>query len=160
MTLLPGSVTSAWDGASPRERLLLRWGALIVMLAVLYAIAWQPLARDIARTRESLGRDRATLATLQRYAQPQRTTGIVEAPSTDARAAVERALEARGLRAAASQIDVRDNRVSVLLGAVPFDALVALLDDLAKTDRLRVIEARVTARVEPGTVRAELALGR
>jgi general secretion pathway protein M len=160
MTLVPASVTDAWDRASPRERLLLAWGSLVVVLAVLYAVAWQPLTRDIARTHEMLARDRATLAVLQGYTQPQRSAGTTQAPPSDARAAVERALDARGLRAATSQIDTRDNRVSLVLGAVPFDALVTLLDELARTERVRVIEARLTARVEPGTVRAELTLGR
>jgi type II secretory pathway component PulM len=50
--------------------------------------------------------------------------------------------------------------VSAVLGSVPFDTLVRVLDDLARAEHVRVIEARITARVEPGTVRAELALGR
>lgn len=156
----PASLAVAWDRATPRERLLVRWGALAVMLAVLYALAWQPLTRDIARTQEALLRGRATLALLQRYAEPQSGTAAMATPSLDPRTAVARALDARGLRGAATQLDAREGRVSLVLGAAPFDALIAVLDDLARTDHLRVIEARLTARVEPGTVRAELTLGR
>jgi type II secretory pathway component PulM len=43
---------------------------------------------------------------------------------------------------------------------VPFDALVGVLDVLARDARVRPIEANVTARVEPGVVRAELRLTR
>lgn len=157
---VPATLIDAWDRASPRERLLLRWGAWVVVLAVLYAVAWPPLTRDIERTREGLERDRATLAVLRGYAQPQTSAGAMAPAAADPRASVERALEARGLRGAATALDAREGRVSLVLGAVPFDALIALLDDLARTDRLRVIEARVTARVEPGTVRTELTLGR
>jgi general secretion pathway protein M len=159
MTLLPASIADAWYRASPRERVLLRWGAVVVLLALLYAVAWQPLARDIARVRETLARDRATLDVLRSYAQPQRSAGTTSAPP-DVRAAVERALDAHGLRVTAGAPDARDNRVSLVLGAVPFDTLVALLDELSRTDHVRVIEARLTARVDPGTVRAELTLGR
>lgn len=157
---MPAPMASAWDRASPRERLLLRWGALVVVLAVLYAIAWQPLRRDIARTHESLLRERATLALLQGYADPQRSAGATQGAQGDARAAVERALDARGLRAAATSLEAREGRVSLTLGAVSFDALIALLDEVARNDHLRVMEARLTARVEPGSVRAELTLGR
>lgn len=160
MNLLPPSLVQAWDRASARERLLLRAGALVVVLAVLYALAWQPLTRDIARTREAVARDRATLALLQTYARPQRGAGATDNAPIGVRAAVERALDARGLRAAAGALDARDGRVSLVLGVVSFDALIAMLDDLARTDRVRVIEARLAARVEPGTVRAELTLGR
>jgi type II secretory pathway component PulM len=160
MSVTPAALAHAWDRASPRERLLLRWAAIVVVLAVLYAAAWPPLARDIDRTREAVARDRATLALLQSYTQPQRSAGTTAEAPTDVRAAVERALDSRGLRAAASGLEAREGRVSLVLPAVPFDALVAMLDDVSRSDRVRVIEARLTARVEPGTVRAELTLGR
>jgi type II secretory pathway component PulM len=159
MARLPAAWTDAWDRASPRERTLLGFTTAIVVLAVAYAVAWQPLARDIARTHDELDRDRDVLAVLRTYVEaPTATT--TPAPPGDARGAVIRALDARNLRASASAIEAREGRVSVVLGAAPFDAVVLLLDDLARTDGLRVIEARVTARVEPGTVRAELTLGR
>jgi type II secretory pathway component PulM len=69
-------------------------------------------------------------------------------------------LDTHDLRSAATSLDARDDRVSLVLGAVRFDALIAMLDDLARRDRIRVVEARLAARVEPGTVRAELTLGR
>jgi type II secretory pathway component PulM len=152
------ALARAWDRASPRERTLLRWGAFLVGLAILYAAAWQPLTRDIERTREALARDRATLATLRSYADV-RASGSVEPAPADVRAAVERVLDARGLRAAAT-LEAREGRVGAVLGSVAFDTLVRVLDDLARAERVRLIEARITARVEPATVRAELTLGR
>lgn len=156
----PAALVAAWDRASPRERHLLRWGALVVVLAVLYALAWQPLVRDIGRTREALLRDRAALGLLQGYAEPQRTVGETQLSASDPRAAIERALDARGLRSAATTVEAREGRVSLVFGAAPFDTLIVLLDDLARTDHLRVLEARLTGRVEPGSVRAEITLGR
>jgi type II secretory pathway component PulM len=160
MTILPRSLQDAWDRASPRERTLLRATVVVVVLALLYAVAWQPLSQDIVRTRDALARDRATLATLKTYAEAPTATGTAAAPLLEPQAALTRALEARGLRSAASQVEAREGRVVTVLPAVGFDALVPMLDQLARSDRLRVLEARVTARVEPGTVRAELTLGR
>ncbi len=57
-------------------------------------------------------------------------------------------------------MEVKDNRAYVTFGAIGFDALVGALDALAKADGLRAVEATLTARVDPGTVRAELTLAR
>jgi type II secretory pathway component PulM len=46
-----------------------------------------------------------------------------------------------------------------VFGGVGYEALINMLDAVQRDARLRVIEARLTARVEPGTVRAEVTLG-
>jgi general secretion pathway protein M len=160
MNGLRAALGAAWNRAAPRERMWLVSGGVLVALALAYALIWQPLLRDLDRTGEALTRDRATLALLKSYGESRATGAVIEAAPVDVRAAVERALDARQLRNAAAPLEPRDGRVSLVLGAVPFDALVALLDDLARTDHLRVIDARLTARVEPGMVRAELTVGR
>jgi len=158
--LLPAGVARALDAASPRERRLVVTAALVVVLAVLYVVAWTPLTRDIERARDSVVRDRATLAAMQRLDASSAAPASATPPAAvEPRAAVLAALDARGLRAAA-QVDLREGRVSMVLGAVPLDALVGLVDDLQRTAGLRVVEARLLARVEPGTVRAEITLGR
>ena len=48
----------------------------------------------------------------------------------------------------------------IVFADVGVDPLVALLDTLYRDAQLRVVEATLTARVEPGTVRAELTLAR
>ena len=159
--LVPAGIARALDAASPRERRLVAVAALVVVAAVLYVVAWAPLTRDIERSRESLARDRATLAAMQRLgADGAAATSAAPSPAVEPRAAVLAALDARGLRGAGAQVDLRDGRVSMVLDAVRFDALVGLADDLARTAGLRVVEARLLARVEPGTVRAEMTLGR
>ena len=158
--LLPAGVARALDAASPRERRLVVTAALVVVLAVLYVVAWTPLTRDIERARDNLARDRATLAAMQRLDASSAAPASVSPPAAvEPRAAVLAALDARGLRGAA-QVDLREGRVSMVLGAVPLDALVGVADDLQRTAGLRVVEARLLARVEPGTVRAEITLGR
>ena len=56
-------------------------------------------------------------------------------------------------------IDRIDNdRLRVSFDAVSFDALTELFDRLQRDARLRAVDATITARVEPGQVRAELIL--
>src|SRR3569623_935890 len=112
---LPASLATAWDRASPRERVLVRWMTVVVILAVLYAIAWQPLRMDIARTRDALDRERAAYAALRTYAEPLTAQAASSAPSAEPLAAVTRALDVRNLRASASQLEAREGRVMLLL---------------------------------------------
>jgi general secretion pathway protein M len=159
--LLPPRLARALDAASPRERRLVVAAVLVVVLAVLYVLAWQPLTRDIERAREALARDRATLAAVQRLDAASAASSTVAPPAiTEPRAAVLAALDARGLRSGAAQVELREGRIAMVLDGVRFDTLVGLADELARTAGLRVVEARLLARVEPGTVRAEMTLGR
>ena len=74
--------------------------------------------------------------------------------------AIERALGERRLKRALTSLDVKDSRATLTFTAIDFDALVGLLDTLAKADGLRVVDATLVSRIDPGTVRAEIALAR
>ena len=71
-----------------------------------------------------------------------------------------RAFAERGIRIPAASIDLRDNRARVVLPDVRFDTLVAAVAAVSRDDGLRPVEGTLTARVEPGTVRAELTFAR
>jgi type II secretory pathway component PulM len=83
-----------------------------------------------------------------------------KAAPADARAALERILVQQNLRSAVTQLDWRDGRAHVVLAAVGYDALVGALETLQRDAGLRAVEATLTARVEPGTVRADFTLAR
>lgn len=159
---LSPALAGVWDRASRRERALLALAAVVVALAVLWLWVWQPMIADIARLERDLPRTRAVLAAARAQADDlvalQRSS--VRAKSGDPRAAVERVLAERGLRAAVNSLDVQDGRVRLGFAVVRFDALVGLLDALAKSEGLRAVDATLTARVEAGTVRADVTLAR
>ena len=109
------------------------------------------MERDRVRTARVLVAAQAQaddVATLQRAAAPVR--------AAEPRAALERVLAERGLRSGAGALDTKEGRTRVTLDAVRFTDLVALLDGLARADGLRVVEAMLATRIEPGMVRAEL----
>lgn len=159
--LSPG-LAHAWDRASRRERAMIVGAALVVALAAGWVWVGQPMNADIARLQRDLPRAHSVLATAGAQADAlvalQRASGA--ATSTDPRAAVERVLAERSLRPAVAALDVQEGRVRLTFTAVRLDALIAVLDALARTDGLRAVDAVVAARVEPGTVRAELTLAR
>ena len=59
-----------------------------------------------------------------------------------------------------TQLDWQAARARLTFESVPFDALVRLLEAVQRDARLRVVEGKLIARVDPGTVRAELTLAR
>jgi len=159
---VPQVLERAWERWSMRERGLAVTAAAVVLFAGAWSWVWQPMQEDTMRIRRELVRDRAVLAVaraqsteiagLQRDAQRQ--------PANDSRVAIERVLGERGLKAALSSLDIKDTRTTITFAAINFDALVGLLDTLAKADGLRPVEAAIVSRIEPGTVRAEIALSR
>ena len=154
-------VPAAWDRASARERVALGVGAAVVIVALLWALAWQPMTRDLEQLREQAPRNAATLLTAHALADDISSLERGSAsPRADLRTAVERTLAEQGLRAPAITLETTGDRVRATVPAIAFAALVRALDALRSDAAAYVVEGTVTPRVEPGTVRAELVLAR
>jgi type II secretory pathway component PulM len=136
--------------------------ALLVAATLGWLVLWQPLQQDLAARRAAAPDEYRALADAQRTAAEitglTRTAPLRAAP--EAQAELERILAERGLRAGATQLDWQQGRARIVIDAVRFDRLIAALEALQRDARLRVVEATLTARVDPGTVRAELVLAR
>jgi general secretion pathway protein M len=160
--IVPQALAAAWDRASRRERRIATAGAIVVAIAAAWGLVWQPLRSDIQRTQEERVRIGAMLA--QTRGSFDEATGLARAAAkatgVDLRSAVTHALADHGIPVAAGGVELRDNRVRVVLPDVRFDALVAAITALALDEGLRPVEATLTARVDPGTVRAELTFAR
>jgi len=147
---------------TPRERRVIAALIVLVVAVIGWLAVWQPLQRDIAALRSSVPAERSSLVQARKMADEMVSLART-APArgaTDARAELERVLAERGLRGAVTQLDWQDERVRMVFANVGADPLVALLDALYRDAQLRIVEATLTARVEPGTVRAELTLAR
>ena len=154
-------VPRVWDRASPRERVAIAAGLVVVIGALAWAFVWQPLTRDLERLRETASLDKATLTRAR--AMADEIAGMSRSappPRGDLRSAVERALGDRGLRAPAVAIEPQPDRVKLMVPVVPFVTLVGTLDAIRKDAAAFVVEGVITPRVEPGTVRAEVVLAR
>jgi type II secretory pathway component PulM len=158
----PPPLASWWSVKSSGERRLVAGVAALALALSGWQLLWQPLVRDIAALRTANARDAATLAEARRMADDLAGLARTTAPAApgDPRADFERVLAQQGLRAALAQQEWKEGRLNVVFNAVAFDALVAALEALQRDARLRVVSATIAARVEPGTVRAELVLAR
>ncbi len=168
MSTMPGSFrvpapVARWLATKSRtERRIVAAILLLVGITLLWAALWQPLTRDMAALRIAQAGTAAALADARRMAKE--IAGLARMPPreapADARAVVERMLVQQNLRGAVTQLESRDGRVHVVFAAVGYDALVRALEALQRDAGLRAVEATLTARVEPGTVRADFMLAR
>lgn len=159
---VPSAWMSAWDRMSSRERRLAIAAVSVVLLAAAWSWIWQPMQDDTLRAQKELQRDRAALVTAR--AQVEEIAGLQRTAkgqaNGDPRLAIERVLGERALQASLTSLEVKDNRAYLTFTVIGFDPLVGVLDALAKTDGLRPVEATLTPRIDPGTVRAEITLAR
>ena len=159
---LPSSIATWMATHSPVERRIAAALAILVAIAVLWTAVWQPMTRDAASLRVARTVDAAALARAREMTKEigELSRASPKGVSTDARADLDRALLQQNLRSAVTSVDWRDGRAHMVLAAVDYDALIVALEALQRDTRLRAVEATITARVEPGTVRAELTLAR
>ena len=148
-----------WSVLAPRERAMLVAGALVVAGALLYAFAWRPLVDDLPRARADAERAdrRLALATASASVAASRTQAPARGPLD---ASIRGALARQGLGAGDATLEVAGTRAALTIPSIRFATLVALGDALARSDAVHVVDATITARVEPGMVRAELTLAR
>jgi len=159
---LPPALVRWWAGKAPGERRIVGALALLVIATLAWLGVWRPLQRDVGALRETVAAERAALVDGERMAAE--IAALARAaplpPAPEAPAALERVLSERGLGGGAAQVEWRDGRAHVVLESVRFDTLIGALDVLQREARLRVVEAVLTGRVEPGTVRAEFVVAR
>jgi type II secretory pathway component PulM len=158
----PSPVARWMTTKSPAERRTAVLLLGVVAVAALWATLWVPLTRDTASLRLARAVNVAALADARdraKEASELSRTGAV-APAVDARAELDRVLAQQGVRPAVTSLDWRDGRAQVVFAAIGYDRLIALLEMLQHSARLRAVDATITARVEPGMVRAELTLAR
>ena len=156
-------MTQWWQLRSRREQVVLVLVVAIAAVALLWSFVWLPLARDTERLSRALVDGRAAVTEARK--QSDEIAGLARnapaPPAGDAKAAIESAMSKQGFKAAGNGIErVGDQRWRATLDAISFDSLTAFLDALQRDAGVRAAEVSVTARVEPGQVRADVTLAR
>jgi type II secretory pathway component PulM len=159
---MPAPILRWMAGRTRAERWIVLALLVMVAIVVLWSFVWQPIVRDSEALRAARGANSAALSAAR--AMTEEAAGLARASTTpaapDPREGLERVLAQQNLRGAVTQLDWKDARAHLVFSAIGYDALIALLETLQRETGLRAVEAVVTARVEPGTVRAELTLAR
>jgi general secretion pathway protein M len=154
-----GALRDRWATLAPRERGLLVVGAIVVAGALIYAVAWRPLADDLPRARADAERAerRLAAATASASVAGSRTQAPLRGPLD---LSIRAALARQGVGTTDAVVEVAGTRAALTIPSIRFSTLVALVDTLARNEAVHVVDATIAARVEPGQVRAELTLAR
>lgn len=141
-----------------RERRLLAWAAIIVVLGLVYALLIDPALSGRAQLRKNLPALQQQVAELQALArEASALSGKAVAPATPvSRATIESTLGRSGL--SAQNLVLSGDFIKLQLSAAPFSSVVSWLGELQSSARVGVTEASITALAEPGTVNATLTL--
>jgi type II secretory pathway component PulM len=160
----PAAVVRWLAGKSKGERRTVAVILIVAVLSLSWVAIWQPLTRDSATLRAARADSAGALAAARRMSDEiaglERTAAAPAPAASDLRGALERVLAQQDLRSAVTQLDWQDGRARLVLAAVRYDPLMFALEALQRDAQLRAVEVSLTARVEPGTVRAEITLAR
>ena len=147
-----------WNALPPPTRRWIIAGAAVIGAILLYAVAWLPLQRDLARLRihvpleaEQLNwiRVQAPMAKAMRA----KMTSAVGAPIPG----LEQSALAHGVRSYVTRLEPEGSAgARVTLEAVPFNALIVWISELQAAQGLVVEEATINAHASPGLVNAQL----
>ena len=157
------SITTAWDTARPAQRVL--FCAFVAVLAVVLGVFYvaMPLRDAIARAKNDVERNRMVLDIARARANESASLAR-DSPAAHAgepAPAIDRVLSRHGLQFVPSGSKSADGGLlSIVIARARFDALVGALEALERDEGIHVVEATLTALVDPGFVRAELSLRR
>jgi len=158
----PAPIARWWSSKSEAERRIVAGVVLLAIASLAWWLIWQPLVRDIAVTRATNAR--GSVALVEARAMTEEMAGLARSAAAsaggDPRTDLERVLALQNLRTQLTQQDWKEGRGRIVFGAVSYEQLIAALEALQRDARLRIIEATLTARVEPGMIRAEIVLAR
>jgi general secretion pathway protein M len=143
-----------WGARDPREKRLLTVGGIVLGIAIVYTVFFQPAYDGRAKLREELPQLRAQLAQMQAEAREARDLSVSAAgvpPSGDAlHQALVDSLAAHGLQNV--QVTALGDAMQVKAKNVAFGDWISWIDDARKQNKVQVSEANVTALDKPGQV--------
>lgn len=97
-----------WETRTERDRIALRAAVILIVLAIAYAYVWVPVSRERDRLLTRLPEIRAEAQAMELdMRELERLKGIAQ-QTVGLRAAIQRAAEAGGLPASATEISQRD----------------------------------------------------
>jgi general secretion pathway protein M len=150
-----------WRALAPRERSLVSIAVAIVLLAIGYAVLFEPawtgrrvLATEIPALRSQV----AQMAALVDEAKQLRgAPQSADAPQAT-RAALESSIGAAGLATGLTKLELSGELFDLRFSAVPHVVWLEWLDTTARETRHRVVDVAVQREAAPGMVSAKVVL--
>lgn len=150
-----------WHSRKPREQRVLGGGALLLLLALLYAYLWLPMNQQRARVRAQLPVMQGQLAQMKE--QARQIAQLKASGAAAQRGAVAQLIDqsavAAGTKGDISQVTpLAADRAQVTLNSVAFDKWLAWISTLQGQYGVRIESVQVAAANNPGMVKVQAVL--
>lgn len=152
------TVQGYWNEREARERRLLAFGAIALLLALIYLFGIAPAASGASRLRRDLPELREQALSLQAMAREAQSlsTGASQPASLTTQEGVEAALTRKGIKP--QSVVVTGELVRVQLNNASFAGVLDWVDEMQKVARLSVVETSFTAQAQTDIVNATVSL--
>jgi general secretion pathway protein M len=149
-----------WDGLQQRERWILAGGVLVVAITLVWLIL-NPLFGGVSARSARVAEKEELVSWMQRSAATLPQGSQASAPAMVPVLVINRTIDTAGLGPYLKQTQpVGENGARTQFEAVPFDALMQWLSQLANEHGLRIESAQLDTAGRPGTTDARLSLER
>lgn len=156
---------NAWfSDRNPREQLLIAAGSGILLLVILWLLAWEPISQERDEYRARVAREQVILLELQQLASEARRLGAASGGATvrgdqSLLSLTDHTVRAAGLAGALRRIEPDgQQRVRLWLQQAQFDPLVSWLQSLARDHGIQVHTANFDLGDSVGVVVADITL--
>ena len=163
MNALFEQLRSSLQQLAPRERIIVLAGGVLLLLVLVYLLAWEPLVKTHRQRAEALERARALATRIEEVAGLVRSQGSGRNVdrSTSLVAAVDRTSRSPVLGKPPSRVQPEgDREVKVWIEDVPFNNLLRWLQDLETRYGIGAATAEIERGARPGQVSVRLSLVR
>ncbi len=159
-------LTEYWDGLQPRERIMLLFGGVAVLLALLYFLLWQPVMNARMQMQQEVQQQRVLLQWMKDAASEAKLLRGVSGQSGKAKglggqsllSLVDESAKKQGLGGAMKRVEPDGKQVRIWFEGAGFDQLIGWLEKISKENGVRVVSATVERADVAGLVDARLRL--
>jgi general secretion pathway protein M len=154
-----------YEALQQREQLFVIAAGVVIALALVYSLVWQPFALARTRNLQALEDARDVAKTLAVAEAEVRASHPLNAPAIDRSMALDAAVEQASRngtlpKALTSLQREGNNQVRVLIEGVPFDAATRWIYDLQTRYGMQVDVADLERQDAPGVINLRLSLSR
>lgn len=156
-----------YNNLDPRERRILIIGAVVLVVAMLYLLAWEPLVNKTAKLRESIEKNQELVAWMENAAeQAQQMQAQIKARGPTGQQSGQSLLGTIDRTAKSSDLGKSVKRVQpdgqdkarVWLENAKFDDMIKWLESLQRQQGIRIVTSVIEKQEEAGIVNARLVL--
>ncbi|MDR3478886.1 MAG: type II secretion system protein M [Gammaproteobacteria bacterium] len=153
-----------WLNLSSREKQTTAIGAILVILFLVYALIWSPLANSVETLRERIHHNQALLSWMQQSdkkidALEKNQEITTRTPNSSLLNIVQTEINKTPFASNIVQLQQAENEsIDLRLQKVSFDSLIKWLTAICRKEQLLITQLAITPGATPGIVDAEIKL--